>query len=93
MLHRLSSCSVWDLSSLTRIKPAFPALQGRLLTTGSSGKFLLIFKMDIFIRTLQGVLNQNTRETANMMTLAVSTSVMGPLVTPSYSVGWASLVA
>ena len=28
-----------------------------------------------------------------MMTLAVSTAVMGPLVTPSYSVGWASLVA
>ena len=38
------------------IKPACPALQGRLLTTGSSGKFLLIFKMDIFIRTLQGIL-------------------------------------
>ena len=28
-----------------------------------------------------------------MMTLAVSTAVMGPLATPSYSVGWASLIA
>ena len=65
MLHRLSSCSVWDLSSLTSIKPAFPALQGRLLTTGSSGKFLLIFKMDIFIRTLQGVLTVKSEHKGN----------------------------
>ena len=31
-------CGMWDLSSLTKIKSAFPALEGRFLTTGPPGK-------------------------------------------------------